>query len=96
MNLYSYDRRGGVDVTIASTLVMASKASRRYASFVNNSDAMIWLSKGEAAVVDEGIPLNATGGSYEITEINLYTGPVYAIHRAAGNKRLATTEGGLT
>jgi len=83
----------GADVGTESTIVMAANANRKYASFVNNSGATIYLGKGTAAVVDKGPPLQAYGGVETITKENLFLGAVYAIHAGTGTKRLCTEEG---
>lgn len=54
---------------------------RLYAAFVNNSATDITLVLGSILVsqIGAGILLRAYGGSYEITQINLYLGAVSAI-----------------
>ncbi len=54
---------------------------RLYAAFVNNSASDITLVLGSIVVarVGAGIILKAYGGSYEITQTNLYLGAVSAI-----------------
>ncbi len=54
---------------------------RLYAAFVNNSSSDITLVLGSILVarIGAGIILRAYGGSYEITQINLYLGAVSAI-----------------
>ncbi|GAH51636.1 unnamed protein product, partial [marine sediment metagenome] len=44
------------------------------------------------AVINEGIRLNANGGAYETSLLNLYTGALTAIC-ASGGKNLTVTEG---
>lgn len=83
----------GVDVGVASTLILASNTNRLYAAIVNDSDEVIYLAKGAAAVLHQGIRLNANGGNHEINWTNLYTGAIYGIHGGAGNKRVTTEEG---
>lgn len=81
-----------VAVGAASTAVLAANADRIFALFVNDSDEEIYLSESAAAVMNEGIRLNAEGGSFAITLINLYTGAITAIC-ASGGKNLTVTEG---
>ncbi len=54
---------------------------RLYAAFVNNSGTDITLVLGSILVarIGAGILLRAYGGSYEITQVNLYLGAVSAI-----------------
>lgn len=63
-----------------STLLLATSTARQYAAIVNDGSTNIYLetSKGPA-VLYEGIRLNSGGGSYEINQDNLYTGPIYCI-----------------
>ncbi len=82
-------------VTAASSEVLAANTDRRYALFINDSDTVIYLMLGADAVANQGIRLNANGGSYEISAKlgSLYLGAVNAIHGGAGNKLLLVTEG---
>ena len=60
--------------------------------FVNDSDETIYLNLSGTAVMNEGIRLNANGGSYEINLNNLYTGAVTGIC-SSGTKNLTVVEG---
>lgn len=82
-------------VTTASQLALAANANRKYASFQNDSDTVIYLKVGAAAVANEGIRLNPNGGSYEMSPAigNLELTAVYAIHGGTGNKNLLIKEG---
>lgn len=84
-----------VNVTASSAEVLASNANRKYALFINDSDAVIYLKIGVSAVLNEGIRLNANGGSYEMSSAigNLATGAVNGIHGSSGNKVLTVLEG---
>ena len=76
----------------ASTLVLAANPKRADAVFVNDSNQPIYLARGNAAVLHEGIRLNASGGSYEINALNLFLGAIYAIAEG-GAKVLTVSEG---
>lgn len=70
-----------VSVTTSSTLVQATTSSP-YRVIVNNGDYPVYLAlNGDApAVVNEGIKINAGGGSYEIiSNQNPYFGAIRAI-----------------
>ncbi len=83
-----------VNSSTASGAVLAANTARRYALIVNDSDTNIYLKVGSAAVANQGIRLNANGGSYEmIAGINLMTGAINSIHAGTGNKVLLVTEG---
>jgi len=81
-----------VAVEVASTLVLAANPQRMDAVFVNDSNKEIYLARGNAAVLNEGIRLNATGGSYEINANNLFLGAINAIAEG-GAKNLTVSEG---
>ncbi len=78
----------------ADTVALAANANRLYAAFVNDGTEAIYLKLGVAAVMNQGIRLNAAGGSYEMSrEIgNLYVGAVNGIC-ASGGMTLVVTEG---
>ena len=82
----------GVTVGAASTLVIAANPRRADAVFVNDSNEVIYLARGNAAVMNAGIRLNAAGGSYEINRNNLFLGVINAIC-ASGDKNLTVSEG---
>lgn len=81
-----------VSVGSGSTAVLSANTSRLYALFQNDADETIYLYLGATAVANKGIRLAASGGSYEITTTNLYTGQVKAIC-ASGSKNLLVHEG---
>ncbi len=92
---YTAPTHTAVNVTTNTGEVLASNANRLYALLVNDSDTTIYIKLGAAAVVNEGIRLNALGGNYEMSAMlgNLYTGAINGIHGGAGNKVLLVTEG---
>ncbi len=93
MEIFSEVTNSNKAIKATSTLVLSRNASRNYAAFVNDSDTVMYLSFGSAAVVNKGIRLNGSGGSVELNATNLYKGPIYAIHGGAGNKNLCFVEG---
>lgn len=80
-----------VTVASTSTQALASNATRKTATFVNDSDEAIYLSLDGAATVNSGIRINASGGSYEITQDNPFNGTVNAIC-SSGGKNLVVME----
>jgi hypothetical protein len=82
-------------ITTATTVALAANANAKYRLFVNDSDTVIYLKIAVSAVLNQGIRLNAYGGSYEMSTMlgNLNTGVVNAIHGGSGNKALLVTEG---
>lgn len=81
-------------IGVATTAALAANANRKYALIINDSDTVIYLKIGAAAVLNEGIRLNAQGGSYEMSVGygNLDTRAINAISSVAA-KVLLVTEG---
>ena len=74
----------------SSQRVLAENPRRAYALLVNDGSATIYIRLGLPAVANQGIRLNASGGSYEITWLNLWQGEVYAIGDATNPSLLVT------
>ena len=64
--------------------------ARRYLLIVNDSDTVAYLALGIPAVANQGIRLNASGGSYEINFTNPFTGAIHAISLGATKKLMVT------
>jgi len=81
-------------ITTASGTALAANANRKYALLVNNSDTVMYIKIGVAAVANQGIRLNANGGSYEmLIGQNLDIRAINAVHAGSGNKVLLVSEG---
>lgn len=93
MEIFANADNKSSSIGTGSTEVLVRNTKRNFASFVNDSDAVIYLSLGSAAVLNKGIRLNASGGSFELDTNNLYLGAIYAIHGGSGNKNLCVVEG---
>lgn len=76
---------------IGSVLVLLANPRRIGATFVNNSGNIMFLCKGELAVIGSGIPLYGTGGAYEINLTNPYYGPI-SVACGVAAQNLAWTE----
>ncbi len=68
-----------VEVGLASTLVLAANPNRVDCDLVNDGDNVIYLARGNAAVMNAGIRLNPNGGSYHMGTNNLFYGAIYGI-----------------
>jgi hypothetical protein len=81
-------------VGVATGAVLAANANRKYALIINDSDSTIYLKIGADAVMNQGIRLNANGGSYEMCSANgnLALGVINGISSGA-NKNVIVTEG---
>lgn len=75
-----------------STAVVVANPSRMHLVLVNDSTQTMYLGLGAAAVIGSGIRLNASGGSFEISETNLYCGAINAI-TASGQANITIAEG---
>lgn len=77
-----------------TTVALAANTTRRYLLLVNDSTEDIYIKLGAAAVMNQGIRINANGGSYEMSKKlgNLYTGAINGIC-TSGSKILLVTEG---
>lgn len=91
-NNFSVVTESVVTVGVTSGAVLSNKSGRQYALFMNDSDSVIYLSLSGTATLNSGIRLNANSGTYEITNLNMYTGAVSAISSGA-TKKLLVIEG---
>ena len=81
----------GITIGTSSVDALDASSGRVYAVLVNDSANPIYLSlNGAAAVVGQGIRLNANGGSYEINLSNQYIGQINAIS-GSSNSNLTVT-----
>ena len=83
---------GTLSVGATTTVLLAENLDRKWAVFVNDSDEVIYLGFGTAAVLNTGLRLNAAGGTFEMTTFNCYQGAINAIC-TSGTKNLAYMEG---
>ncbi len=81
-------------VGAASAQIIAANDDRSHLLLINDSDSVIYVTPVGAAVLNEGIRLNAGGGNYEISTRNgnLHKGALTAISSGAG-KNLLMLEG---
>lgn len=67
-------------VATSTTQVRAANSGRQYLLLVNDSTSKFYCNLSNAtATIGAGIPLFASGGYYEITPDNLYTGAIQCI-----------------
>jgi len=84
--------QGAVNVDSSGVQVLPPNEQRTYALFINDSDTVIYLACGPGLSLNSGIRLNPSGGSYEMTEANRFTGQILAIHGSVGSKVLTYLE----
>lgn len=82
---------GAVAVGVVSSIALAANPRRVDADFVNDGDHVIYLARGNPAVLNAGIRLNPNGGAYHIGLFNLFLGDILCI--AAGNVNMTVSEG---
>lgn len=82
-------------IATVSTLALAASESRVYVLLINDSSSDMYLRIGADAVMNEGIRINAEGGSYEmaIPMGNISDLVINAIHGGVGTKTLLVLEG---
>ncbi len=66
-------------VSGVSSTIVAANDNRRDLVIVNDSGLVIYLARGNTAVVGSGIRLNALGGVYNMDTLNLFLGEINAI-----------------
>lgn len=66
-----YSAPASVAVDTKSTEILAANTRRLYACIVNDCSDVIYLAIGSDAVINKGIRINANGGSFEMTKLNL-------------------------
>ena len=84
-----------ISVATTSTEVLPANAARGWVLLVNDSDTVIYCKVGAAAAVNQGVRINASGGSWELgTHFgNLDPRAINCIHGGTGGKTLLATEG---
>jgi len=87
--------QGSMPAGTSSTIVLEENRRRHSCLFINDSDTIIYITKGNPAVLNQGIRLNPNGGSYEDLmcgwDGSIYKGQYSAICSAA-NKTLLVSE----
>ena len=80
-------------IAATTTLALAANANRKYALIQNDSDEIMYIKIGAAAVLNEGIRLAANGGAYEMSSKlgNLDRAAINGIS-TSGSKVLIVTE----
>ena len=77
----------------ANIKLLDSDADRQYALIENDSDTIVYVgltSASSTVVANTGIRINASGGTYEIDQDNLYTGEVWMATTTASKNILIT------
>ncbi len=80
-------------VTDASVIVVVANEQRADIEIVNDLDVVVYLARGDTAVVGSGIRLNPNGGSYSMDTQNLYLGAFSAICNIGEDGSITISEG---
>lgn len=72
-------------VGAASSQIVAVNKARTGLVIINTSANTVSLGLGQAAVLNSGITLNASGGTFEMDSFTYTTSPVFAIASGAGS-----------
>lgn len=81
-------------MTTSSGAVIATSLSRRYLLVVNDGSVDVYIKLGATAVANQGIRINANGGSFEMSPAhgNLFYGEINGI-TATGTATVLVTQG---
>ena len=81
-----------VTVGNTSTSVLAANPDRKAVVLVNDSDTDIYVELSASATINEGVRLNAGGGSFRMDlSTGIYLGAISAI-ASAGSKNMTVIE----
>jgi len=84
----------GYNVTTSGTLLAAASDYRRFIAITNASDEPIYLAlSSNGAEVGKGVYIAPNGGAFELNNVNMYYGEIWAIHDGVGNKRVCVQVG---
>lgn len=75
-----------------STVLLSANGQRFYAQINNNSNQVIWISKGIPAVVGKGTRLSP-GNMYALEDNGLFLGQLNAITQGSGPANIDVEEG---
>ncbi len=81
-----------ITVGNTTTQVLAANPKRRHLLLQNDSNEIVYVSFGKAAVLSEGVRLAASGGQFEMFGDLVYGHVINAIC-ASGSKKLLVTHG---
>lgn len=88
INQFSTGTNTSASVTTSNTSIVAGNSGRQYLVLVNDGANPVYLGFGATAVANKGIRLNASGGTLEINQDNLFTGAINGI--ATGGTSVVT------
>ena len=81
---------GVIDVT---TIIVAANEQRADLKIVNDLDVIVYLARGNDAVVGDGIRLNGNGGVFNMDTQDLFLGYIAAICELGEDGSVTISEG---
>jgi uncharacterized protein (DUF2345 family) len=91
----SFQSHTTASMSTSTTAVLAANRSRKFVLVVNDSDTDVYLKIGVAAVANQGIRINANGGSFTMSPQhgNLDQRAINGITSSGSSKTVLVTEG---
>ena len=83
----------GTAVVDVSGLIVLANDHRADLEIINDGDYNVWLARGNAAIVGQGIFLVHNGGAYTMDTQNLFLGAIYAICDEGEDSHVSFSEG---
>lgn len=80
-------------VTDASVIIVAANEKRADLKIVNDLAIIVYLARGNAAVVGDGIRLNGNGGAFNMDTQDLFLGAIHAICGIGQDGSVTISEG---
>ena len=80
-------------VVDADSIIVAANEERADLKIVNDSASIVYLARGNVAVVNSGIRLNANGGAFNMDTVDLFLGAIHAICALGEDATVTISEG---
>ena len=80
-------------VTDASVIIVPANEQRADLKIVNDLDVVVYLARGNTAVVGDGIRLNGNGGVFNMDTVDLFLGYIAAICNQGEDGSVTISEG---
>lgn len=84
---------GHAGVTDVSTIIVVTNDHRADLKIVNDLGVVVWLARGNPAIVGDGIRLNGNGGVFNMDTQDLFLGYIAAICNQGEDGSVTISEG---
>lgn len=81
---------GVVDV---DSIIVTANEERADLKIVNDTEFIVYLARGNAAVAGSGIRLNGNGGVFNMDQVDLFLGDIHAICAIGEDSSVTISEG---